>query len=305
MKMKDAPQILHAQSVLITGANTGIGYAVAAELARQGAHLILACRDSDKSRRALAQLKRAFPTARMELVPLDLADPEAIVHCAQECWRLTPKLHGLVNNAAVMAPPLGRTRQGFEEQLAVNHIGHYLLTGHLLDSLRLAGDATVVTVTSQAALEGTIDWEDPHFLRRPYDAVVAYRQSKLANLLFAHALGERFGRLGLRIRSLAADPGYCRTDLQRHVQGWLRRLHVRYTQARFAHGAESGAMPIIAALQDPSPQQGSCYKIGASEPLSLAAFARKESLPALEQDAERLWALTEEWTQCKYNFPSL
>ncbi len=197
---------------LVTGANRGLGFHTALELARAGAEVVLACRDTTAGQVAATRSRRERSDAHVELLALDLADLRAVRAAAKELSERRGRLDLLVNNAGVMALPSRRTADGFEMQLGTNHLGHFALTGLVLGMLLAAPAPRVVTVSSGAHRMGRINWDDLQGERR-YGRWAAYGQSKLANLLFAFELQRRASRAGLALRSVAAHPGWAGTDL--------------------------------------------------------------------------------------------
>jgi retinol dehydrogenase-12 len=206
---------LAGKTYLVTGANTGIGLETAQELTRMNATVVLACRDSARCAAAVAHIKGVQPAARVEAMLLDLADLRSVRTFAAEFTARHPVLHGLVNNAGVMMCPQSATAQGFEMQLGTNHLGHFLLTRLLLDTLVAGAPSRIVNVASRAHEQGAIDMEDLHFARRGYSSYTAYGQSKLANVLFTRSLARRLAGTGVVAVSL--HPGVIRTELTRHI----------------------------------------------------------------------------------------
>lgn len=206
---------LHGRYVLVTGASSGLGVETARSLALGGATVILAARDERKTRSAISDILRQAPDAHLSYMPLDLSDPASIRRCAENIDRSHPCLDLLINNAGVMACPLRRTAQGWEWQLAVNHIGHFLLTGELIPALLRAPAPRVINLTSGGHQFGALDFDDPHFHDRSYDKWLAYGQSKTANIWHAVSLFERMGRLGLS--AFAVHPGAVYTELSRYM----------------------------------------------------------------------------------------
>jgi NAD(P)-dependent dehydrogenase (short-subunit alcohol dehydrogenase family) len=195
---------LTGRRAIVTGANSGIGRAAAHALADAGAHVVLAVRNTDKGRAAAAQMP-----GETEVRALDLSNLTS-VHEFAAAW--DGELDLLINNAGVMAPPLTRTAEGWELQLATNHLGHFALTNLLLEYIR----GRVVTVSSTAHRIGSLDFEDLNWERKPYKASRAYGQSKLANMLFTAELQRRLSEAGSAVLANAAHPGYAATNLQFH-----------------------------------------------------------------------------------------
>jgi NAD(P)-dependent dehydrogenase (short-subunit alcohol dehydrogenase family) len=229
--------------IVVTGANSGLGLVTAGRLAAAGAHVIMACRDTAKGSTAAAGLSRSLPAGSVQVRALDLADLASVRAFADG---IDEPIDVLVNNAGVMAVPFRRTADGFEMQFGTNHLGHFALTGLLLDRIT----DRVVTLTSFMHRIGRIRLDDLNWERRRYRAWAAYGQSKLANLMFAFELEHRFVAAGSRLRSMAAHPGYAATNLQSHtesVQDTVMGLFNRLV----AQSAEDGALPTLYAATVP------------------------------------------------------
>ncbi|CAL8470625.1 g10167 [Coccomyxa elongata] len=206
----------NGKSALITGANTGIGFETAKSLAAQGYATVLACRNIEKGRAARDKIKAELPGARVEAVPLDLTDLSTIRSFANKALDGGRPLDVLVNNAGVMATPEIRTKDGFELQLATNHLGHFLLTTMLLPMLTdPSRPSRIVNVSSSAHMFGKINFEDLQS-RRSYQPWIAYGQSKLANVLFTYELARRLP-LDSNLTVNALHPGVVQTELQRYL----------------------------------------------------------------------------------------
>ncbi|MEV6924973.1 SDR family NAD(P)-dependent oxidoreductase [Dactylosporangium sp. NPDC051485] len=203
---------LTGRRAVVTGGASGIGVETARTLAAAGAEVTIAVRNAEAGERTAADLVAATGNKQVHVAPLDLAD-QASVRAFTAGWE--GPLHILVNNAGVMASPLGRTPQGWELQFATNHLGHFALATGLLPALRAAGGARVVAVASAAHLRSGVVFEDIHFERREYEPWLAYGQSKTANILFAVEADRRWSGDGIRVNAL--HPGGIRTNLQRHV----------------------------------------------------------------------------------------
>jgi NAD(P)-dependent dehydrogenase (short-subunit alcohol dehydrogenase family) len=223
------------RTVVVTGANSGLGLVTARELARAGAHVTLAVRDLSRGERAAASIDGEVTVRR-----LDLADLES-VHAFADGW--TGNLDVLVNNAGIMMVPAGITIDGFEQQFGTNHLGHFALTNLLLPHVT----DRVVTLSSSLHRSGSIDLEDLNWQRRPYSATGAYAQSKLANLLFTLELQRRLTAAGSRVRALAAHPGWAATNLQGRTGSWVADRAATLGNRLFAQSDERGALPTLAA----------------------------------------------------------
>ena len=207
------------KTVLITGASAGIGKATASELAARGARVALLCRDPAKAEAARNEIRARTPAAQVDLLALDLRDLGSVRACAKAVLAAYPRIDVLLNNAGVFPPSLRVTKDGFEEQIGVNHLGHFLLTNLLLERLSQSAPARVVTVASMMHAGGKVDFAS---FRAPatYNAMAAYRQSKLANILFANELARRVGPE--RVTSNSLHPGGVATEIARDAAWWMR-----------------------------------------------------------------------------------
>ncbi len=285
--------------VVVTGANSGLGLAVARELARAGAAVVLACRDRARGEAAIAGIRTELPGAAVELGILDLADLGSVRAFAETFGG--DRLDLLVNNAGVMATPYRRTVDGFELQLATNHLGHFALTGLLLDRLVAAPAARVVSVSSLLHRSGRIDFDDLQS-ERSYRPWRAYSQSKLANLLFAFELDRRSRAAGVGLASVAAHPGYAATSLQANgPRRPIERVALAVGKLLLAQGAAGGALPILRAACDPD--LPSAAFIGPDGPGERRGHPRvvAPSPAALDPEAAaRLWRVSSELTGVSY-----
>ncbi len=294
------------KTVLITGANSGLGLRSAEALARAGAHVLLACRNAAKAADALEAVKAAATGATPEVVSLDLADLDSVRACADQVVASVEHVDVLMNNAGVMAIPLRRTTQGFEAQFGTNHLGHFALTGLLLPVLLKAPAPRVVTTSSTAHRPGRMHWDDLQSERR-YRRWSAYSQSKLANLLFMLELDRRARAAGLPLVSAAAHPGYAATHLQAagpemsgrklagRVMGWGNSL--------IAQSDAMGALPQLHAATMPDVEGGTYFGPdgwfevrGHPEKVGMSRRARKAD------DARRLWEESERLTGVTYGW---
>src|SRR3954447_24324203 len=283
----DLPR-LDGRTVVVTGANSGIGLVAARELARAGARVVLAVRDTARGERAAATI-----AGEREVRRLDLADLASVRDFA-DAW--DGPIDVLVNNAGVMAVPLSRTADGFEMQIGTNHLGHFALTGLLLPHVT----DRVVTLASAAHRTGRIDLDDLNWERRRYDRWRAYGQSKLANLLFTHELQRRLTDAGSAVRAVAVHPGWASTNLQSRSGNPLLTTAMAVGNRLLAQSDEQGAWPTLyAATQDVPPgayvgpdgfqeSRGHPHLVGRSRAAGDAGTAR------------RLWELSERLTGVAY-----
>ena len=229
------------RTVVVTGANSGLGLATARELARTGAHVVLAVRDLARGEQAAASLD-----GNVSVRHLDLANLDSVRTFAAD-W--AGPLDVLINNAGIMMVPAGLTADGFELQFGTNHLGHFALTNLLLPHVT----DRVVTVSSSMHRSGRIDLDDLNWQRRPYNATAAYGQSKLANLLFSLELQRRLAEAGSRVRSLAAHPGWAATNLQGRSGSRLVDGGMKLGNKLLAQSDRMGALPTLAAATQDLP----------------------------------------------------
>lgn len=283
----------NGKTFLITGSNTGIGYATARLLADKGATIIMACRNLTKGEQALAQLRADVPGVDCQLMTLDLASLKSVRSFAAQVNKRHQKLDVLINNAGVMIPPLGRTEDGFETQFGTNVLGHFALTGLLLPLLDKTPQARVVTLASIAHWPGRIVFDNLN-AEKSYSRIGAYCQSKLGNLMFAYELQRRLQRSGSSTLSIAAHPGGTRSELSRHNP-------VVNLFARLAQPTEDGALPSIRAAVDTKAKGGEYYGPRGPGTIAGAPILQRSSQrshdPAV---AERLWARCEQLTEVSY-----
>ncbi|WP_306321736.1 MULTISPECIES: oxidoreductase [unclassified Streptomyces] len=285
------------RTAVVTGANTGIGYVTARELARAGAHVVLACRSESRGTAALDRLKSEVPGADAEFAPLDLGDLASVRAFAEA--RQDRPLDLLVNNAGVMALPYGRTSDGFETQFGVNHLGHFALTGLLLSNLLAAPAPRVVSVSSALHAMSNIDIADLNSEKK-YGRWTAYARSKTANLLFVHELARRAKAAGANLVAAAAHPGYAATELQsRAAQMEGRKGMERFFDVgnRFVgQSPEGGALPTLRAATDPGVRADEFY--GPRVLMTRGAPVRSWRASWTRNDVagERLWAASEQLT---------
>lgn len=252
----DIPQ-LDGRRAIVTGANGGLGLQTALELARRGAEVTLAVRDTAKGEAAADRIRGQVPGAALQVEALDLADRSSVHAFADREDAAGRPLDLLINNAGIMATPPRVTADGFELQFGTNHLGHFALTGRLLDRLKAADAPRVVTISSVMHKVGTINFEDLNW-QRSYGPWRAYGQSKLANLLFARELQARVDAAGVPLRSLSAHPGYSSTHLQSTgpgmsggVLGTLNALGGKVGNVLIATKDSYGAQPTLYAATLP------------------------------------------------------
>ena len=286
---------------IITGSNTGIGFGAAAVLAAKGAHTVLAVRNVDKGNDAAARIKAASPEATVTVQKLDLTSLDDIRSAAAELRTQFPRIDLLINNAGVMYTDKSSTKDGFELQFGTNHLGHFALTGELLANLLPVPGSRVVTVSSVGhRIRAKIHFDDLN-LDNNYNRVVAYGQSKLANLLFTYELARRLAAKGAPTIATAAHPGAADTDLLRNMPGGIRQVSQFFWSAFVAQSADMGAEPTLRAATDPSVQNAQYFGPGGfgeqkGHPKVVASSAQSHD----EAIQRRLWTVSEELTGVTY-----
>jgi NAD(P)-dependent dehydrogenase (short-subunit alcohol dehydrogenase family) len=288
---------------VVTGANGGLGLEVARELARKGGHVVMAARDQAKAEAAVASIRDQVPGASLELQPLDLASQASAREAAKRILGGHGRIDILVNNAGLMGIPERRTEDGFEMQLAVNHLGHFTLTTLLLPALLASDGARVVSVTSTGRHLGRpLDPANPHLDGR-YDPWRAYGQSKLANLHFALELDRRFRAAGSPARSIVVHPGFTRTDLQARSARETGGASQRFFHAavrRVGMTPAQGALPLLRAATDPGAVGGALYTprwVNWGPPVRRPMFGRSRSREAMGS----LWEVSERETGVSFD----
>ena len=280
---------LTGKTIIVTGANSGIGLEAARVFAAKGAHVVLAVRDEKKGRDAAATL-----IGSTEVRHLDLADLTSVRAFAAD-W--TGDIHALVNNAGVMVPPFGHTKDGFELQFGTNHLGHFALTNLLLPHIT----GRVVTVASSAHRSGTIDFDDLNWATRRYGSGAgAYEQSKLANLLFALELQRRLAASGSPVISTAAHPGMSATNLMSSNESPVMSVFAKVVVRLFAQDAVTGATPTLFAATAPIPGGSYAGPGNRREMAGPPVLVGRSDAAADVVVAARLWAASEELTGVRF-----
>lgn len=293
----------NGRTAVVTGAG-GLGFEDALELARAGADVILASRNPDKGAISVDRIRREVPSAKIRFEALDLADLNSIDGFAKRLSGQLSRLDILINNAGVMRPVRRmETADGFELQLGTNHLGHFALTGKLMPLLKASGGSRVVTLSSVAARQGAIDFDDLQASHKAYDSMAVYAQSKLACLMFALELQRHSTALGWGVTSLGSHPGLSSTELLDNAPGAGRRVPLVYRifRAVMMQPPSQGALPTLYAATDPRAMPGGYYgPNGLAETRGHPAEARIPPA-ALDVDAAaRLWAASEELTGVRF-----
>lgn len=279
--------------IMVTGANTGIGFAAAKALAEHGARVVLACRSEAKADAAMRQIRADLPGADLAFVALDQADLDSVRACAATVAAM-PRLDVLINNAGVMFPPLQRTAQGYELQLGVNHLGTFALSCLLLPKLAQGPEGRIVTTSSLAHLRGEIDWGDINS-QRSYHRVKRYGDSKLMNLLFVYELDRRLKAANSPVHAMGCHPGVAATELSRHLPKAVQ--FVWPVVNVLLNTPAQGAWPALQAATDPGAVPGGYY--GPRGIRGLRGDSGRSPRSRSSQDpvaARRLWDVSVELT---------
>jgi NAD(P)-dependent dehydrogenase (short-subunit alcohol dehydrogenase family) len=291
--------------VLITGANSGIGFEAARALAQHGATVVLGCRNRGKADEAVTKIAATNPSGTTEILEMDLADLESVEKAANLFLADHEKLDLLINNAGLMATPPGRTAQGFEMQFGVNHLGHFAFTGHLLPLILTSGPARIVSISSQGHRPGRIDFDDLNWETRTYSPWRAYFQTKLANLLFIRELQRRLVAAEAEAIAVAAHPGSSNTNLGHENPGGffntLMHASRPFLEKLMTQSAEMGALPTLRVATQPDVQGGDYYGPNGlgqqrGHPVKVGMSNRAQD----DQTARRLWDVSGELTGVTY-----
>ncbi|CAN5120336.1 SDR family NAD(P)-dependent oxidoreductase [soil metagenome] len=292
------------RTAVVTGANSGLGLATTRELARRGARVIMACRSTDKGESVASDIRRQAPEAKLDVRSLDLGSLESIQAFANDLDLEAGRLDLLINNAGIMMTPQQTTHDGFELQLGTNHLGHFALTGLLLDTVQSAEAGRVVTLSSIEHKSGHIEFGDLQS-EDGYAPRKAYRQSKLANAIFGVELDRRLRAAGSSAISVLAHPGYSDTNLQTTGPTGPMKAILKVGNKLLAQDADTGALPTLYAATAPGVEGGDFYgpdgfKEMRGHPTHVDVIPEARD-PGV---ASRLWDISEELTGIRYPLAS-
>lgn len=290
------------KTAIVTGASSGIGFQAAFRLAGLGAAVVLACRNQAKGELAAGRISAAHPQATIRLIQLDLSSLSSVHEAAKEVVSNYRGIDLLINNAGVMWAPYELTEDGFELHLGSNHLGHFALTGLLLDKLLAAPSSRVVNVSSPSHRQGHINFDDLEYAHH-YDKSAAYARSKLANLLFTYELQRRLDAAGAATAALAAHPGAARTELNRHLPRPFRGASWGLSRP-MTHSAEKGVLPILRAALGPDAVGGSYFAPSGKREYKGFPVLRQSSELSRDRDLqERIWQASEALTGVRVRCP--
>lgn len=285
---------MQGKTVIITGANSGIGYEAVRALAAKNAAVVMACRSLDKGQVALEKIKSEIPQADLQLLALNLAELSSVRKFAQEFLAMHDRLDVLINNAGIMAVPYGKTADGFEMHFGTNHLGHFLLTGLLFELLKRTPNSRVVTVSSFAHYGGRINFENLNG-EKSYQKWRAYSQSKLSNVLFAYELQRRVSVNGDHPISVVVHPGYSATNLQ-HTSWFFNFINPIMAQSQ-----EMGALPTLFAATSPQIHGGEYVGPDGFMELRGHPHITKSSQASYDEEtARKLWEVSEKLTGMEF-----
>jgi NAD(P)-dependent dehydrogenase (short-subunit alcohol dehydrogenase family) len=289
---------LSHKTVLITGANNGLGYETARYFAQHGAQVLMTSRSLERGEKAMNQLMSEFPYARLELLSLDLGDSKSIDALATDLHVKNLYIDILINNAGIMAVPYALTKDGYESQIGVNHLGHFRLTGLVLDLIKESG--RIVNLSSMAHKAGTLNFQNFMYEKGKYSAFGSYSRSKLCNLLFTFELANQLEQTNRNIMVVASHPGVAKTGLfdpNKRSKFWQFFINLYLNNVSTA---EDGAKPIIMAALDPQAQNRDYY--GPSKVKGEVQL--EKAIPAVfkKENQRELWTYSEDKTQIRYSF---
>ena len=293
---------LSGKVIIVTGGNTGIGLQAALAFAVKGAETILACRNKAKASRAVMQIRKKIPDAKVNYMLLDLGKLDSIQRFAENFISSYGRLDILLNNAGVILNPYRTTDDGFESQMGINHLGHFALTGHLMGIITKTNGARVVNVSSKTHRLGRMDFMDLQYgSGKGYSRIGAYSRSKLANLLFTYELDRRFRKASIKAQAMAVHPGYSYTDFGRaRFFRVLRYLFFPLVLA-ITQSAERGALPSLRASTDPAVKGGDFLGPGGrfqikGAPVKISSNGASHN----RENARLLWEISEKLTGLKF-----
>ena len=296
---------LEERKIIVTGANSGLGFEATRKFAEKGAHVTMACRNMNKGRKAKKKIEEKLDEADLELRKLDLASLESVKDFTEEYRANNDSLHILCNNAGVMAIPRQETEDGFEKQFGVNHLGHFALTAHIFPLLvETDGETRVVNQSSAIHENGEINFGDL-MMEEEYDKWNAYTQSKLANVLFTYELDRRIKEKDVEVKSVACHPGYASTNLQyrgpEEEGSKTKYFFMKLANTVLAQSADKGALPMVYAATSKEIEGGEY--IGPGGIRNMRGYPEKqESSPISynEDTAEALWTRSESLTGTEF-----
>ncbi len=292
---------LSSKTIIVTGANAGLGFETALALAKKDATVVMACRNADKAAAAKERILKEAPSAKLEIIELDLSDLKSVHAFAKEFLKKHNSLDVLINNAGVMIPPFTKTVDNFELQMGANYFGHFVLTGLLLACLNATAGSRIVMLSSIAHKSGKIDFENLNS-EKSFSKSGAYGQSKLACLMHAQELNRRLAASGSKVITVAAHPGVSNTDLMRHIPKFLLFI-ISPLVPLVTHKPSNAALPQLMAALDADVQGGDYFGPTGFQEMKGSAGKVKAMPHAYDKDvAKKLFDVAEELTGFEYKF---
>ena len=293
---------LHGKVIIVTGGNTGIGLQASLAFAGNGAETILACRNETKALRAVSHIKNRIPQARVSFIQLDLGSLKSIHRFAEQFNTNYTRLDILLNNAGVILNRCRTTADGLESHMGINHLGHFALTGLMMDRISKTGGTRVINVSSTVYRSGRMDFDNIRCTSaKGYSRFGAYARSKLANLLFTHELNQRFKGRNMDALSVAAHPGYAYTDFGRATFFKVLKYLFYPLVITVTQNAARGALPSLRAAVDPDVQGGEFFGPGGrGERKGYPVKIQSNGASRNDEDARLLWEISEQLTGIKY-----
>lgn len=294
---------LSGKQIIVTGGNSGLGFEAVKALAQKNAHVVLACRNLKKGEEARKKIVNLNPTSDILVMDLDLANIESIRNFVNKYIQNHSQLDVLINNAGIMMVPYGHTNDGFEKQLGTNHLGHFALTGLLLDVLKKTPKSRVVNVSSMAHKAGVMDFDNLLYENgKDYSPMKAYGRSKLSNLLFTYELQRFFELNKIDSTAIAAHPGVSDTNLFDHAAPkWVLSL-MKPLFSLMVQPADMGALPELRAATDPNVKGSEYYGPDGRQEMKGHPVVVKPTKNALNKvHAQKLWEMSEILTKIYYN----
>jgi len=291
---------LSGETIVVTGGSAGLGIETMRVLSMHGARIVSVVRDPQKGKDAIAQIRESVPKADIEIAELDLSDLDSVRRGADKIAAKFPKIDRLINNAGVMACPLGRTAEGLDLQLGTNHLGHFVLTSRLITSVLAGSPGRIVNLSSAGHQISPIRFDDPFFDKEPYDNWAAYGQAKTANILFSVGLDKRFKDRG--VRAFAVHPGAIMTELGRHLQpADIKALMDRRGGRKMEYKSipQGAATTVWAATTHDLDGRGGLYCENSHVAETVEEVGGSSGVMSYALDevaADRLWSLSEEWS---------
>jgi len=282
---------LTGKIIIVTGGNSGLGYESVKAFASKGAEVVLACRSTEKGEEARTEILKAFPEGKIQVMQLDLGELESVRNFAASFKNSHKKLDVLLNNAGIMMTPYFTTKDGFEGQLGTNHLGHFALTGLLMDTVLQTEGARIVNISSGAHKNGKMDFSNLQYENgRDYSPMKAYGRSKLSNLLFTYELQRKLEAANKHTIAVAAHPGVALTNLARHLEGKILFKILTPLFKRMAQDPAMGALPQIRASVEPEVKGGEYYgPDGKKEYKGYPVLVPSNEASHNLQDATSLW----------------